>query len=72
MPEHSRTVYYYQANYGPVSGGKTEAGDEGGKEIEVTGRFGFGGCVEGGLRGGTDGRDGRDIRDGDRDGRIIK
>ena len=32
-PEHSRKVYCDQANCEPVSDGKTEAGDKGGKEM---------------------------------------
>ena len=28
-PEHVHTIHYYQANYGPVSGGSEMPGDEG-------------------------------------------
>ena len=38
-PEHSRTVYCDQANYGPVSGRKVESGAKGVNEMLVTGRF---------------------------------
>ena len=54
-PEHSRTVYFNQANYGPVSGRKMDIGAKGGNKMVVTGGFGVGGDTDGGPGGGTDG-----------------
>ena len=59
-----------------MSGSETEARSKGGKYVVGTGSFRFGGDVNGGSGGGTDG--GGDRRDGDGDGdrdryrRIIK
>ena len=69
---HSRIVYFYQANNGPVSGGKTEAGARGGKEVVGTGRFGFGGDVDGGLGGGSDRGEGGSRQYRYRDRLLIK
>ena len=64
-PEHSRTVYYDQAHYGPVSGGGAEAGVKGGQAVVGAGRTGFGGDADGDSGGGTDGGGGGDGWDED-------
>ena len=71
-PKHSRKVYCNQANYGPVSSGKTEARAKGGKEVVGVGRFGFGGDADGGSGGGIDGGGEVDRWDGDGDTRLMK
>ena len=65
-PENSCTVYCDQAHYGPVSGGRAEAGVKGGQEVVGSGWTGFGGDMDGSSQGGTDGGGGG--RDGYRDG----
>ena len=55
-----------------MSSGETEAWSKGGKEVLGTGRFGFGGDVEGGLVGGTRRGGEGNVRDGDGYGRLIK
>ena len=47
-PEHSCTVYCDQAHYGPVSGGRAEAGVKGRQVVVGEGRTGFGGDMGGG------------------------
>ena len=71
MYSASRThlhISFYQAHYGPVSGGGVEAGIKGAQEVVRAGRIGLGGDVDG-LLGGRTGRgwggDGQD-RYGDR------
>ena len=55
----------------PVSGEETEAGTKGGNEMVVTGRFGFGGDADGGLRGGTERKEGGYRQERDVNGRLI-
>ena len=61
-PELNHTVYYDQANYGPLSGGETEAGAKGGNEMMGAGGFGVGVDADGGPGGITDGGGGGDRR----------
>ena len=53
--EHSHTVHWYQAHYGPVSGVVSASGFKGGQAVVVTERIGLGQDVDGGSGGGTDG-----------------
>ena len=55
-----------------MSGGKTEAGAKGGKEVVAIGIFIIGGDADEGLGGRTDGGGGGDGRDGDRYRKLIK
>ena len=70
-PEHSRTIYFYQAHYGPESGGGAEARFKVEQAVVRPGRIVFGGDVDGGLGGVTDGGEGVDgkYRNGDRTSR---
>ena len=55
-----------------MSGGKTESWANGGKEVVITGRFGFGWDVDGESGGETDGGGGRYTQDRDRSVQLIK
>ena len=68
--EHSHIFYCKQDYYGPVSGGGSEAGVEGSQLVVVAGRTGYGGDVDGGWGGVTDGAGGEGgrYRNGDRYG----
>ena len=70
-PEHSRTVYYNQAHYVPVSGGGVDDGVKVGQAVVGSGHNGFVGDADGGLRGGTDRVGGGDRLDVDVDGYIL-
>ena len=51
-PEHSCTIYCYNARYEPVSGGSAEPGGKGGEAVVVTGGPGTGGDTDRGSDGG--------------------
>ena len=55
-----------------MSGGKAEARAKGRDMVMVTGGYVFGGDVDGGLGGRSDGREGGDGRDRDCNGRLVK
>ena len=54
-PEHSHTVHFNQAHYGPVSGGRATPRDKGVKEAVVAVVSGTGGDADGGSVSGTGG-----------------
>ena len=62
-PEHSRTVYFNQAHYGPVSSSRADSSVKGDQAVVVAGRVGCGGDADvssgGGTKGGGEGSDGR-------------
>ena len=65
LAENGCTFYYDQDHYGPVSGGRAEAGTKGIKAVVGAGRGGCGSNEDVGLGGGTDGGGGGDGRDRD-------
>ena len=71
-PEHSRKVYCDQAHYGTVSGRGAETKATGLQEVVGSRRGKCGGDADGSLVGRTDGGGGGDVRDSNRDGRIIR
>ena len=61
-PEHSCTVYCDQDHYGPVSGGREEAGVKSGQLVVGSGWLGLGGDADGSSRGRTNGGGGGERR----------
>ena len=66
-PEHSFTVYCNQDHYGPVSGGRAEAGVKGDQVVVGSGCIGCGLYADGGSGGRTNRGTGGYGRDGDGD-----
>ena len=64
--EHGCTVYFYQDQYGPVSGGGEDTGSKDGQSVVGTGWGGCGGYLDDGLVCETDGGGGGDGWDVDR------
>ena len=54
-PEHSHTVHYNEANYGPLSGDEAAAGVKGGQAVVGAGRLGLGGDADRGSGGEKEG-----------------
>ena len=54
-PEHSHTVHFNQAHYGPVSGDEAAAGIKGGQSVVGSGRLGIGEDAGGSSGGYKDG-----------------